>query len=328
MKKIFFIVMLLFGPANLLLAQTNDINSLKEKAMSGDADAMFSLSRAYAENGEYELSRLWLIEAANRGSQDAIIFFRTLMEDVDVTLYMGDDRESFKQLYQLAEQNDAVAMMRLGYLYETGKGVVSQNTEEALKWYRKAFAINETEALKRISVNSDASRQIIEEYAQKGNDKAILALAEYYDQCCRESFNRENIDREAASKALEYYKKVSQSGNTEAKQKMGVLAADLKKQDEMKREKAERAKADADLRRSTYKNFAGVWRCKNSYTQYKFDSNGNGWFRNGSGRAWETLGVTYKSYNCISVYDAHARHTLEISGSTMTQDNSYVYRKQ
>ena len=156
-----------------------------------------------------------------------------------------------------------------------------------------------------------------------------MRLADYYNSSCRNRWDGNVIENtKTANMAISYYKKAAQTGIAEAQTKINELTALIQKKEEKERQEEVSRRTDQELYYSTMRNFAGFWTCSNSYTQYKFDSNGNGWFRNGSGRVWETLGVTYKSYNCISVYDGHARHTLEVSGRTMKQDNSYVYRRR
>lgn len=333
---------------NLLVEQGWDLDAfLKSSDESMHPEQMFLKAIVHLYFNEEELFLSWLKKAYYKGSNGAVTFvreygskigfegdpqvesnvkLRTLNNELD-KLKRGNPKEYFKRVYQLAGENNVNAMVRLGKLYDSGDGIVSKSTEEALSWYRKAIVIDEAFALENISVNGDASLQIIKEYVNKGNANAFMRLADYYNSSCR-PYGGDVQNTETAKMAISNYKKAAQAGIAEAQTKINELTALIQKKEEKERQEAESRRLEQELYSSTMRNFAGFWTCSNSYTQYKFDSNGNGWFRNGSGRAWETLGVTYKSVDCISVYDAHARHTLEVSGNTMTQDNSYVYRRR
>jgi TPR repeat protein len=61
-------------------------------------------------------------------------------QDVDKGLsaaQSGDFATALKEWTVLAEQGDADAQYNLGFMYDTGQGVV-QNDKKAVKWWRKA----------------------------------------------------------------------------------------------------------------------------------------------------------------------------------------------
>ncbi|MCZ6876080.1 MAG: sel1 repeat family protein, partial [bacterium] len=51
--------------------------------------------------------------------------------------HASDYQTALKEFRPLADQGDAAAQNTLGYMYELGKGV-SQDYQEALRWYRLA----------------------------------------------------------------------------------------------------------------------------------------------------------------------------------------------
>src|SRR6516162_6576532 len=58
-------------------------------------------------------------------------------EDAATAYQRGDYGVAFRLWRPLAEQGDACAQAKLGWMYETGDGV-AQNREQAASWYHKA----------------------------------------------------------------------------------------------------------------------------------------------------------------------------------------------
>ena len=59
------------------------------------------------------------------------------LEDAASTHERGDDATAVQLLRPLAEGGNAFAQFRLGYIYDTSKGI-AQDDAEAAKWYRRA----------------------------------------------------------------------------------------------------------------------------------------------------------------------------------------------
>lgn len=329
-KIIIFVIMLLCGATNLLQAQTNDINSLRQRAMSGDADAMYQLALAYDQKGDKELSALWYKKAIESGSKGAINNKKN--EDLE-NLRKSEPREYFRQIYKLAGSGDAKAMTLLGNLYDVGS-VVAQDTEEALSWYRKALAISETTVFNKLVLSGAASFQIAEEYAQKGNERAIMALGDYYYSVCDEKsgiwWNGEMyLDKDSGKKAMEYYKIASKAGNVEARKRYDDLIDVFKRFDNEQERVARKNKTDKDLKKATMRHFAGTWRCSvRNTSQFKFDGNGNGWYRSGPGYKWHSLVIMNIGYGKLEVSDGGKNYVLEYNSldNTFTM-GSLVYRR-
>lgn len=295
-----------------VMAQDNDINTIRQKAYSGDTDAMIELSRIYEKQGEKELSLKWLEKATKSGNQTAIAMSGN--NEVDNAIHEKDPIKKFQVLYKYAEAGNVKAMIGLGDLYETGTAV-AKNTEEAIKWYRKAYTIDERLLLNSLTIFSteDASRLMMIEIANKGNTEAMIRLGE---------------TSSSDAEAHKWYKMAAAKGDRRGKQKSDELYAQRKAEQAAEEAAEEAAEGRRTLYRSTFRDMAGYWTCSNSYTQFWITSDGRAYFRNGSGYAWEELGVKYMDYYKIRVYDAHAVHYLKLKGNQLIQDDTYVYYRR
>jgi uncharacterized protein len=63
--------------------------------------------------------------------------FADALADGATAALKGDFQTAFKLWKPLADQGNAKAQFKLGFMYENGKGVTKDNIE-AVKWYRKA----------------------------------------------------------------------------------------------------------------------------------------------------------------------------------------------
>lgn len=333
-------------------SQSGDLQSIRNRALNGDPQAMIELSQYYQSNGKRDLANGWL-EKAEKTSPG--ITARIKQDyDIDNELSQADAKAKEQSMAAMNtylkyyDANNIHALVGIAHLYDLGWGIKRDRTE-AKKYYDKALSINKDAAyryMQAMIVWEDFNYNpksmmfsILDDAIDKGCDNVavILRLAQcYFVQSHSKkgtyktnsgygTYNAYyNVNTDYLDRSELLYQKAAKLGADDANNM-------LKRINELRGELALQKNEERDFNddyRSTMQNFAGVWTCRNSYTQYKFDSKGNGWFRSGSGYVWETLGVTYKSYNCISVYDGHARHTLEVTGSTMTQDNYYRYRKR
>lgn len=117
------------------LAQTPDINALKDKAEQGDAEAQLALGAAYY-NGEgvaeddKEAVR-WYRKAAEQGDAGAQSFLGDAYYDGEGVT--KDDAEAVKWWRKAAEQGDAPAQGGLIFAYYNGVGV-AKDYVESYKW--------------------------------------------------------------------------------------------------------------------------------------------------------------------------------------------------
>jgi len=77
--------------------------------------------------------------------------------------YIKDDyRTALREFRPLAEQGDARAQVRLGMMYEKGKGVL-QDYKEAVKWYRKSAEQGYADAHYRLGFMYAMGRGVIQD---------------------------------------------------------------------------------------------------------------------------------------------------------------------
>jgi len=116
-----------------------NIDDLRTKAESGDAQAQFDLAEAYYRGDgvpqDYSEAVLWHHKAADQGyafAQNRLGDFYRLGLHVP-----QDDAEAAKWFRLAADQGDVWAQTNLGNCYYSGKGV-PQDYKEAVSWYIRA----------------------------------------------------------------------------------------------------------------------------------------------------------------------------------------------
>ncbi len=196
--------------------------------------------------------------------------------------------------------------------------------------FHRLYKTNKDEFLKLWGYfgGSDAI-DVLEDHASLGDWQAICKI-------CSES-SHYYFSSESCNKLLKGIKLAKSKGKINAQEAKVVydkvseakLEAEEREEREARKEaqNAEYAQTNNNNFNETKQRFAGVWRCSNNITQFKFDSNLNGWYRNGSGMAWQTMRVTYKGYLRVQVYDAHSVSNLEISGRTMKLNGVWEYHR-
>lgn len=120
-----------------------------------------------------------------------VLFQNSALADMSEckTAYEKEDNlTAFKACHPLAEEGNAVAQTRIGYLYSNGKGV-AKDEAQALQWYTKA--------------------------AQQGNATAQYNLGLAY-------FNGEGIAKNP-SQAAQWFRKAAEQGYALAQYNLGVL---------------------------------------------------------------------------------------------------------
>ena len=158
-----------------LFANAN-IDKLIENAKKGDSAAIFQLGYCY-ENGidvKKDLTKAKELykRAAKLGSQDAKITLglMTLDDSVksgkithiqnSVKVKMKNDfdlsmsKEDLKELLQKAKSGDKDAIFAIGALYESGFGLIKQDREKAMVFYKKAASLGSQKAKKIILLRS------------------------------------------------------------------------------------------------------------------------------------------------------------------------------
>lgn len=149
-------------------AQDNDINFLKEKAFNGDTNAMLKIAKIYEKQGDRDKYFSWLKKAAEEGNKEA----KYLFQEFELIEFKktASPADFFRKVYPLAENGNVIAMKQLAELYERGDGAVSQNTAEAISWYKKIISVSNDNAS-----NCDIMLRISDLYGRylKNNNEAI-----------------------------------------------------------------------------------------------------------------------------------------------------------
>lgn len=114
-----------------------------------------------------------------------MIFLLIGTADLSLAQQGNDEQRQFQEVRSKAEQGDANAQYSLGYVYEKGE-IIPRNTEESMKWYRKAF-------------------EQIRKSAKAGDANAQEKLGRMYA-------NGLGISKDAAE-ALTWYRKAAAAGN-------------------------------------------------------------------------------------------------------------------
>ena len=77
---------------------------------------------------------------------------------------MGDDaaKKNFEETKELAEKGDAKAQLKLGLMYDIGRGV-PKDWREAAKWYLKAAEQGDTKAQKNLGVMYRSGKGVVKD---------------------------------------------------------------------------------------------------------------------------------------------------------------------
>lgn len=116
--------------------------------------------------------------------------FAGAMDDGQMAFDHGDYQAALEQWKPLAEQGNVEAQDKVGYMYESGYGV-DTDEKEAMKWYRKAADQGDAEALVNIGemyrngkgVTKDPAEAATwyRKAADKGDPAAEMALGQMYE---------------------------------------------------------------------------------------------------------------------------------------------------
>jgi TPR repeat protein len=137
------------------------IDALTAAAEDGDRDAQYRLGaarfREYQEQGNrahLDAALRWLAAAAEQGHGLAQLKLGTMYEEGRGVIQ--DYAAAFEWFRQAAEQGEAEAMFRLGTMYEAGRGV-PKDFVAAYVWLNLAAARGET----RAEVHREQVRRLI-----------------------------------------------------------------------------------------------------------------------------------------------------------------------
>jgi hypothetical protein len=188
-----------------------NIEELKAKAESGNAEARKGLGAAYAKGlgvkRSYAEAAKWYRQAADQGHAGAQAALAELYEAGQGVPF--DPAEAAKWFRRAAEQGHAVAQYSLAVLYVAGKGV-PRDIDEALKWYRQA------------ADQGDASAQYILGVRHSEGDGLPRDLAEAYKWLALAAAQK---DPEAAKARDELKRRMTREQTAEGQRRADAFAA-------------------------------------------------------------------------------------------------------
>ena len=202
-----------------------------EKAISlGSIDAANALGALYANTGDYENAKKYLLIASNQG--DEIANFN--LGGMSFVYYKGSkqktNQEAIKYYKLSADKGYAPALIALGDMYATGDGAIP-NEKFAEDYYLKAVELNDSVAMERLAllylfqedVNGDGSDsktatksiELFKKVAENGNPKAMYILSMAYQ-------NGLYVEKDEV-KGLQYLMQSAQAGYVEAEYALAYL---------------------------------------------------------------------------------------------------------
>ena len=213
----------------------------QKAAEQGYADAQFNLGCMYA-NGEgvpedNSEAVKWYRKAAEQGLAEAQVNLGNMYDEGEGV--PEDDSEAVKWYRKAADQGYASAQLNLGYMYAKGEGVPegeacidgdrlylhSDNSSEAVKWYRKAAEQG----------NAFAQYNLGNMYANgKGVPKNDSEAVKWYRKAAEQGYASAQCNLgimyakgegvpEDDEEAVKWYRKAAQQGHTSSQYNLGVM---------------------------------------------------------------------------------------------------------
>ena len=205
----------------------------KKAADLGNPEAMIYLGDMYRigkygmknDQPDYNMARFWYEEALKNGCIDAYYSLGFMYEEG-----LGADcdyEKAFEYYQKSSEYGSALAMCRIGYLYDYGYIGGEVNSEEAMNWYYKAAKAGSGEAMycigSKYEENEDYENAKVWYTVAASNDNSdsmfSLAFLYYYGKYSDEP-DYEN--------ALKWFTKAANAGNSYALDMVGNMYMDGK----------------------------------------------------------------------------------------------------
>jgi TPR repeat protein len=203
----------------------DEVEALKARAQTGDADAQYDLGVRYSKADGVPLDQAnavaWYRRAAEQGSakaQAALGYCYSLGKGV-----AKDDDQSIVWSRKAAEQGNARGQNNVGADYATGHGV-GQDYKEAVKWFRKAAEQGYTNAQCNLGGCYALGHGVVQDYAEAV--KCFRKAAEQGD--ARGQYNLglsyakgQGVSQDYAE-AVKWFRKVAEQGESRGQNGLGV----------------------------------------------------------------------------------------------------------
>ena len=141
-----------------------------------------------------------------------------------ISSYNSYSEMDYNSLLSKANKEDSRAQNELGWRYEHGKGGVSQDMKEAVKWFRKAAENGNSAAQSNLGIFYDYGKGVQQDYAEavkwykksaeQGNPQGQNNLGWCYQK-------GKGVQQDYAE-AVKWYKKSAEQGNTSAQYSLGM----------------------------------------------------------------------------------------------------------
>ncbi|MEN8626097.1 caspase family protein [Psychrobacter proteolyticus] len=215
------------GNFNLAIDYAKAIQSMKQAANKGNANAMASIGNRY-DNGQgvtqdYTTAMSWYKKAADKGNTVAMYNLGVMYENgKGVT---QDYRTAMGWYKKAADKYDAAAMRSIGYLYDKGGYGVTQNYITAMDWYKKAANKGDASAMNNIGDIYYHGQGVAQDYttamswykkaADNGSASAMYNIGILYDEGY-------GVTQDYTI-AMSWYKKAADKGNASAMGNIGIM---------------------------------------------------------------------------------------------------------
>jgi TPR repeat protein len=186
-----------------------DIEELQKKADAGDANAQYTLGRAY-ESGHglpqrADQATIWYRKAAEQGNEKA-------ENSLGVLYWFGngvekDKAESIRWYRRAARQGNATAMFNLGAAYYNGEGV-SINDTQAYAWFLLSSEAGNASG-------QEAAKRSEGEHGPNGVNEACVAVGRMYEK-------GQDLPKSLES-AARWYRKAAERGYPEGAISLAAL---------------------------------------------------------------------------------------------------------
>jgi hypothetical protein len=134
------------------------------------------------------------------------------------------EQQDFKDILKFAQKGDSNAQSQLGMMYGNGKGV-TQNSQEAAKWYTKAAEQGNVKAQCRLGFMYENGCYVTQDYreafkwyakaAEQGDTGGQCALGKMYA-------DGKGVTRDD-QESIKWYTKAAEQGNKEAQVMLGAI---------------------------------------------------------------------------------------------------------
>ena len=220
-----------FNPRNVdverfLLDQYGSVENLINEAKRGNVTAQAHLGSAYSEGlgaslpQDLEKAVGWLKTAVDNGHATPYVLGKLgeLLDREGTTL--EHRLKAYEIYHRAAAMGSRIAQLNLAEIYRCGlEGVVSEDINEAFKWYKKAADEQDCGIDPELGTVAQTLAGTVRKMTNSlgGRDRALKSLYKYYlDGDCPEK-------RPQPTKAVHYLTRAAELGDTEAQRDLGRI---------------------------------------------------------------------------------------------------------